>query len=364
MPSGHRAIEAGKDYQGDCKMSQGEGSVQNTRSSPRAVAPLEVDVEVEGERRKVLLVSRDIGAGGLFLRTNEPVPLWKKVKLEIRLPQGGTFAIGGEVVRSVSPEAGKQKNHPPGMAVAFDEVSRAKRKELVALVLDLCSQRPSKAERNEEKATPAPPAPAPGDDDRPVVVVRPPAEEPEPVIGSQDDPDEHFGSRTDDLLGQLDDLLDEVEGEVEDDASGASARPAAPAPAASEPEASPKHEPAPVEDRATEAEPEPPAPQAQDAAVARLRAIIAKYKQTLAGDTYYDVLRIGRKASQKQIETAYRKLMGYMKPPGPPDSLPEDLLRDLSSVLGKIRKAFAILGKPDRKRAYDFLIDNADEDIL
>jgi DnaJ-class molecular chaperone len=69
------------------------------------------------------------------------------------------------------------------------------------------------------------------------------------------------------------------------------------------------------------------------------------------------------KVSAKDIEAAYQKLLDRLKPPGSPDSLPGDLLRELSAVLGKIRKAFAILSKPDRKRAYDFLIDNEVEDF-
>ncbi len=48
-------------------------STQTTRSSPRAVAPLEVDVEVAGQNRKAFLVSRDIGVGGIpeFFRSKQ-----------------------------------------------------------------------------------------------------------------------------------------------------------------------------------------------------------------------------------------------------------------------------------------------------
>ena len=99
------------------------------------------------------------------------------------------------------------------------------------------------------------------------------------------------------------------------------------------------------------------------ASVEDLQAALSEYKSGIKGDTYYDILGIDMKASSGDIEAAYQKLLNRLKPPGPPDSLPGELLRDLSGVLGKIRKAFAILSKPDRKRAYDFLIDNEVDDF-
>jgi Tfp pilus assembly protein PilZ len=334
-----------------------------TRSSPRAAAALEVEVEVAGKRRKVRLVSRDIGAGGIFLRTDEPAELWTKVKLVLSLPTGGTFEVGGEVVRSVPKKKPGAKGHPAGMAVAFDEVSRGKRKELVALVLDLCAQRPSKEEKKKDVKDTSPP----------------PKEPPkEPEAPAKDDP-------TDALLDELDDLIDSVENEIEvevedqpesldeDDEREASAEiviedvevidlempeeepaakppPKPPSRPPSKPPSRPKPKP----------EEEPAKP---EGSVDDLRAALAEYKGNLKGDTYYDILEIDMKSSAKDIEAAYQKLLGRLKPPGSPDSLPAELLRELSGVLGKVRKAFAILSKPDRKRAYDFLIDNEVEDF-
>lgn len=311
-------------------MSETVDPAKNTRSSPRALTPLEVDVEVAGETRRVLLISRDIGAGGMFLRTTQPAKLWSKVKLSIRVPEGDALTVSGEVVRSVSVEQARAKKHPPGMAVAFDEGSRARRKKLVALVLELCSAEDDAAESSTAKRPPAgdtAAAAAPSEPDRKPaadeaeasVSVRPAAPEQAPVVGSEQDPDEHFSSRTDDLLGELDSLLDE---------DGDEAR--QPAPAAADP-------------------------------LQKLRSFIAGYKQRLAGDTHYHVLGVGLDADAGQIEAAYAELLAALQPPGRPEELPDDLARELSAVLGKVRKAFAILGKPDRKRAYDFLIDNSDE---
>ena len=349
-----------------------------TRSSPRAAAALEVEVEVAGERRKVRLVSRDIGAGGIFLRTDNPAELWSKVKLVLSLPAGGTFEVGGEVVRSVPKD--KAKGHPAGMAVAFDEVSRGKRKELVALVLDLCAQRPAKEEKPKE-AEDAPPPP------------KEPAKKPEAPADKDS---------TDELLDELDDLLDSVESEIDvevapqavpptedqdqhesldtDEEREASAeiiiedvevidleepeeepaeKPLTKPPSKPPPRPLPKG----TAKTAAAKPAEPEAPAKPSGGVDDLHAALAEYKKNLKGDTYYDILEVGMKSSAKEIESAYQKLLGRLKPPGAPDSLPADLLRELSAVLGKVRKAFAILSKPDRKRAYDFLIDNEVDDF-
>jgi Tfp pilus assembly protein PilZ len=326
-----------------------------TRSSPRAVAALDVEVEVAGERHRVRLVSQDIGAGGIFLRTDKPAALWTKVKLVLTLPAGGTFEVGGEVVRSVPKDKARSKSQPAGMAVAFDEVSRRKRKELVALVLDLCARRPEKVEKKEvAPATPAPP--------KKTAVL-------EPEKANQD-------RSTDELLEELDELLDSVEGEIETETEAESKDKTAGEEGEEEEEEEEEEIviedvevidlESPAEETAGE-ETEPkiePAPAAGNkGSVEDLQAILSEYKSALKGDTYYDILGIDMKASTTDIEAAYQQLLGRLKPPGSPDSLPGDLLRELSSVLGKIRKAFAILSKPDRKRAYDFLIDNEVDDF-
>lgn len=336
------------------------------RSSPRAVAALDVEVEVAGERRKVRLVSQDIGAGGIFLRTDHPADLWAKVKLVLRLPAGGTFEVGGEVVRSVSKDKARAKGHPPGMAVAFDEVSRGKRKELIALVLDLCARRPDKPEQ--QKATP--------------LAAEQPPRKPETPVPKKTEEDKS----TDALLDELDELLDSVESEIEVETGVKQGDVAEAGPEEEEeiliedvevidlefpaeeavdeetqPETKPKPKPPPRPKPKPAARPAPAA--GKTGSPGDLREALADYKKSLKGDTYYDILGIGMKASATDIEAAYQKLLSRLKPPGSPNSMPGDLLRELSTVLGKVRKAFAILSKPDRKRAYDFLIDNEVDDF-
>ena len=170
-----------------------------------------------------------------------------------------------------------------------------------------------------------------------------------------DDAEDEFDSKTDALLGQLDDLLDTVENDVADENAAAGD--------ASDMDIGiemPKvdfdldldDEETPLADKPSRDDPN-----------ARLRGFLDEYNRNLKGDTHYDVLGLNSNASAQQIEAAYRRLLDDLKPPGPPESLSDGLIRDLSSVLGRVRKAFAILAKPDRRRAYDFLIDKSDDDI-
>ena len=318
------------------------------RNSPRVAAAIDVDVEVAGEKQKVLLVSKDIGAGGMFLRTSSPAPLWKKVVISFVLPSGVLFEVSGEVVRSLTTEKAKQSGSPAGMAIAFDEVSRPKRKELVALVLDLCAQR------------------------RPRKPKEPKAEAAEAVV-QEDTPDtktrkadvetDAEQKKEDELLNEIDSLLDSVENEIENQTEEISED------LDDEVDLELSSE---MIEITGETEPEPeisveidaePAVDSDEDQEASLRVSLSEYRQSLSGDTYYHLLGVGLQAGPNEIENAYKELLSQFKPPAPPDSFAPDLLQQLSSVLGKIRKAFAILSKPDRKRAYDFLIDNDTDDF-
>jgi DnaJ-class molecular chaperone len=97
---------------------------------------------------------------------------------------------------------------------------------------------------------------------------------------------------------------------------------------------------------------------ARPLAIEDLGSALQSYARNLKGETYYAILGVSPRADALQIEGAYQALLARFKPPNSPETLPADLVTQLSSVLGRIRKAFAILSKPDRKRAYDFLIDN------
>jgi hypothetical protein len=313
---------------------------QNQNSSGRKTArvnsALEVTVEVAGEKRLVTLVSKDIGTGGMFLRTNEPPALWKKVRLILNSPDGNILEVGGEVVRSVSIEKSKLSGHPPGMAVAFDDVSRTKRKQLVALVLDLCDK-----QQEEPVETPKPPTtqtPEQALESLDVNVTKiddtsPPASEPENDSGR---------SNTDSLLSEIDDLLSSVSSNLNKISESKQSRPT---PAESSPQTS-------------------QAAQTQESGMVDIiRKALERYNTKKEGDTYYDILMVSKQANQTEITEGYNKLMKQLGGNLSPDLLPADLAKQLTEVVSDIKKSYAILTKPDRKRAYDFLIDNEVDDL-
>jgi hypothetical protein len=294
---------------------------------------------VAGQKRRVILLSKDIGPGGMFLRTDNPAPVFKKVKLAFDLPTGGRFEVSGEVVRSIMPDKAKAAGQPPGMAVAFDEVSKRKQKELVTLVLEL-SVRPAAPEpasvtklpRLEVRGPPEPARPKIVDPKpaAPAVPAAPPPaapKRPEPVEAPVAKPGKPKSSID---RSSAEKLLDEIDGLL-----GAVKKPEKSAPVAP---------PKPVNAPATKE--------------GELQAKLDDYRNRTKGDTYYDTLGVDLTASGPEIEAAYQKLVGRFTLPASADSLPGSLMEELTSVLGKIQKAYAILSKPDRKRAYDFLIDN------
>lgn len=319
--------------------SKGKSDPSPERASPRANAELDVDVEVAGEKRRVKLVSRDIGAGGMFLRTDEPAPLWKRVKLCIALPDGKNFEIGGEVVRSIPRDRAKQQT--AGMAVAFDEVSRTRHKMLLQLVLDLCARRP------DSPAAPATPSPTKDSASSPVAEKRP---------ADQNDPEA--------LLSEIDSLLDSMESEIRQKKKAGPPTPATaprPAPAvATQPAQAArvdmKASPPAQKPAAPKPAQLPPRPGGEDL-VALLRRELAAYQKALEDDNYYHILEVKKDASADDIQKAYQRLLERFKPSCPPEALPRELMRQLSEVLGRIRKAYAILSHPDRRKAYDFLLE-------
>ena len=381
-------------------MGTGNFPGKDKRSTPRAAIPLEVDVEVAGETKKVLLISKDIGAGGMFLRTVDPAPLWKKIKLVIKLPDGERFEVTGEVVRRIDAEQSRKKKHPPGVAVAFDEISRTKRKKLIALVLDRISKRPTKEERTkqaEKHVQQSRPAKQTGLSIKPerssksklagqaggvkptvkaatTSVARTP---PDAGAGLVDEDDGNFMSKTDSLLGELDMLLDAVEGEIDAEKSAADDGIADAGIGEDNQidqiDIKEQTEVTEVDieidmlevDIEMDLDVETPSPveePTQKHPDARLRVFLDEYLRNLKGDSHYEILQVDFTANAQQIEAAYQRLLGELRPSGPPESLPDDLVEALSAVLGRVRKAFAILSKPDRRRAYDFLIDDSAED--
>jgi hypothetical protein len=283
---------------------------------------LEVDVEVAGTKQRVLLSSREIGVGGFFLRTAQPAQLWKKVHLSLNRPGGGRLEMSGEVVRRVGGDQ-TASGQPPGMAVAFDESSRGKYKDFVALVqsLTLSSTAPS----------------------------APPSEHQAPAL--QKSPAQSFRSIPDSRSGVRPTTPIQPTPAAQPAATTpprpAHAQPAQPAPP-------PQHnlpvaQPSPTQPTAATDHQEP----------SHLKKFLDDYKNKHTGTTYYDALGLTLKATPQEIEHAYQQLSATLKITEPIENLPSELATELAATLNKVRKAYAILSKPDRKRAYDFIIDNS-----
>lgn len=63
--------------------------------------------------------ARNIGKGGLFVRTDKAPPLRTQVRLRLKMPDGAVTETNAEVVHVVSPEEAKARRTSPGAGLAF-----------------------------------------------------------------------------------------------------------------------------------------------------------------------------------------------------------------------------------------------------
>ncbi len=89
-------------------------------------AQLITQVRCETLRRDELLVTRDLSAGGLFLRSSNPLPSGAEVKLAFRLrPDEPLLSCRGTVVNSITGR---------GMGIEFRELDEPTRQALQKFV--------------------------------------------------------------------------------------------------------------------------------------------------------------------------------------------------------------------------------------
>jgi len=69
--------------------------------------------------------------------------------------------------------------------------------------------------------------------------------------------------------------------------------------------------------------------------------------------TYYDILRVGRRAEPEGVRTAYRRLAQKYHP----DKLPNNA--DAVRVMAMLNEAYAVLSDPDQRARYDRRIEDA-----
>ena len=70
---------------------------------------------------------------------------------------------------------------------------------------------------------------------------------------------------------------------------------------------------------------------------------------------YYEILEVGKKASQKDIKSAYRRLVMLYHPD-------KNKLPEAEEMFKKIAEAYSVLSDPGKRKQYD--IDNEPRNVL
>jgi type IV pilus assembly protein PilZ len=75
----------------------------------------------------------NISAMGIFIRTNEPMPIGTRLRLRFHVDDADALVLDG-VVTWINPYKPKGENLNPGMGVRFIELTPDRREQVVALV--------------------------------------------------------------------------------------------------------------------------------------------------------------------------------------------------------------------------------------
>ncbi len=90
---------------------------RGTRQHPRYDTYLEVRFESGAHLCEEY--ARNIGRGGLFVRTEKAPPLRAQVRLRLKLPDGSVAETNAEVVHVVTPEEARARRTSPGAGLSF-----------------------------------------------------------------------------------------------------------------------------------------------------------------------------------------------------------------------------------------------------
>ncbi len=97
--------------------------------------PVRLAVKLKSAAEVVIEYSENLSHSGIFVRTQEPLPLDTHVELELTLPyREGPVALEGTVVRSISPSSAQARTNGAGMAIALTGVPPNIRSELGAFL--------------------------------------------------------------------------------------------------------------------------------------------------------------------------------------------------------------------------------------
>ena len=116
-----------------------------------------IRVELVDEHKAFHVFSTSLGREGMFLRSNDPLPLGKKVSLEFDTPQGTVRVDEGEVSWVKPPEPINTDGVPAGMDIAFCRMTSAARALIDALVDPVLGRSPEAAATSAKSEIP--PAP-------------------------------------------------------------------------------------------------------------------------------------------------------------------------------------------------------------
>lgn len=84
--------------------------------------------------------SKNISAGGVYVKTLHPLPLYSRIGLKIVLPDGAVADVAGEVVHSVSPE---DRRGDPGMGIQFVDLEVETQEKIQAYIDSLAGGKES-----------------------------------------------------------------------------------------------------------------------------------------------------------------------------------------------------------------------------
>jgi uncharacterized protein (TIGR02266 family) len=108
---------------------------ENSRQHPRVLMSLPVDYRVQGQQ--LSNYSSNFSAGGLFIRTIDPVRTDETIEVNFKLPElNQTITAKGRVVWTNEYETFRKKSSLPGMGVKFVDLDAASERTLATYVAD------------------------------------------------------------------------------------------------------------------------------------------------------------------------------------------------------------------------------------
>jgi uncharacterized protein (TIGR02266 family) len=152
------------------------GDPAQKRKSPRVDFFQKVRVVVPEDQTAVDLFAANVSEGGMFLRSNQPLPRGKKVELEFEVPEGKVRVEDCEVVWSRPFEPISVGGEPAGMGIQFKAMAPEAQKTIEAFIEDALGDEDGSVEERAGLSMPLPlksPPPPPAEDAPPREVIEP-----------------------------------------------------------------------------------------------------------------------------------------------------------------------------------------------